>query len=1284
MKDRINKLRQALNQTLLADRQHLEKRLKALAHANDEGMMRELAALDKEIAASAASVRTRITSLPNLEYPPELPVSLRHQELCETIAANQVTIVCGETGSGKTTQLPKLCLEIGRGIHGLIGHTQPRRLAARSVAARISEELGGTVGTYVGYKVRFSDKVSKKSYIKLMTDGILLAEILNDRDLLAYDTLIIDEAHERSLNIDFLLGYLKPLLARRPELKLIITSATIDPERFARHFNGAPIIEVSGRSHPIEIRYRPLTDPVDPDRAKDLSQGILDAVDELATAGPGDILVFLSGEREIRETAESLHKHHPRQTEIVPLYARLSATEQNKVFRPHKGRRIVLATNVAETSLTVPGIRYVIDPGTARLSRYSVRNKIQRLPIEKISQANARQRAGRCGRVAPGICIRLYDEEDFNARPVFTEPEILRTNLAAVILQMSALGLGKIENYPFIDPPDGRLIRDGLRLLEELGAMKHGRITTLGHKLSRFSVDPRMGRMLLEASNRGALNEVLVITSALSLPDVRERPADKQQQADMAHVRFANPCSDFISLLNLWKFYVEQRNQLSRNKLTKLCRQNFLSPRRMAEWHDLHQQLHTQASQTGLHFNSCDADVETIHQSLLVGLLGHIGMRDTDREYEGARNRRFMIFPGSAVAVKPPKWIMVASLIETSRLYGHTAAHIAPEWIEQLAGHLIKRHHTNPHYNNKRAQVIANERTTLYGLTLTAERTVNYGPVDPVVARELFIRGALVLGKYRGKAACLAHNRREIEAIKKLEHKSRRQDILIDDEMLYGFYDAKVPKNITTGQAFDKWYREAARNEPDLLLLSQKILMQHDAKAVTADQYPGSLVTGNVPLSLKYNFAPGAEDDGVSVALPLALLNSVDSTVFEYLVPGLIEEKLSALIRSLPKMQRRHFVPVPDHAKTLAASLSPEDGALLPAMARRLSNITGRKITADDFRTDQLAPHHLMHFRILDKQGEQLAAGRDLDALRSKWGSKAEQDFNTATAWPIERTGITSWDFDTLPEMIETMLDGLKFKGFPALVETDAQVTIKVFPDPQTAKAAMPSGLGRLYQLVLAQETKILLKSLTEIKTPCLHYNRLGGCESLKRNIIDAAFIACFITGQILPRDKKTFTAIINNNRARLGKTVQHIYHLTTEVLEKYSAINKALSAKAHPSWLPALQEMRNQCDRLVYPDFVIHTPLVYLSEIPRYLQAIIRRLEKLKENAGRDTRLAAEIRPWQDKLDMARAQEPDLMLDEFGWLLQEWRVSLFAQELKTRQPVSAKRIDKAWRALRA
>ncbi len=1309
----LGALYDALDTCQTADRPALRKRLHGLRHAlragRDTG--NRLEAVKRDIDASRARVAQRCENLPAVSINEDLPIGGRWRDIAEAIEQHQVVVVAGETGSGKTTQLPKICLALGRGCAGLIGHTQPRRIAARSVATRIAEELNTEPGRVVGYKVRFSDHTRPESNIKLMTDGILLAELQGDRLLSQYDTLIIDEAHERSLNIDFLLGYLKRLLPRRPDLKLIITSATIDTGRFAAHFNHAPVIEVSGRSYPVEIRYRPLQGD-DDEKDRDQQQAILDAVDEIAALDSrGDILIFLSGEREIRDTAEALRKHHPAHTEILPLYSRLSAVEQNRVFKTGARRRIILATNVAETSLTVPGIRYVIDPGTARISRYSTRSKVQRLPIEKIAQSSANQRAGRCGRVAAGVCIRLYSEEDFLARPEFTEPELRRTNLASVILQMRQLGLGNPEEFPFIDPPDRRFIHDGYRLLHELGALDaHNQLTPLGRQLARLPLDPRIGRMILEGSRQGCLSEVLVIASALSIQDPRERPQDKQQQADEQHRRFADEHSDFVTLLRLWNHYEEQRKHLSNSQLRKYCRKSFLAFMRMREWRETWQQLKTQARDMGLDLNREPADYAALHRALLTGLLGNLGNRleEEDRKppavkgrsvrprkgpqkYQGARNSVFYLFPGSAVAKKRPKWMMAAEIVETSRLYARGIARIEPEWIEPLARHLVKRSYTEPRWDVKRSQVTALETVSLYGLVIQSGKRVHFGPVDTPVAREIFIREALVQGNYRPPArrgqkgaepAFLRHNRALIREAEDIEARGRRRDVLADEEALFAFFDQRIPEHIHGGASFEKWRREAEKAEPGLLKLPRELVIHPQRAGLGDSDYPGEMNVNGVRLHLRYGFNPGGEDDGVSALVPLGALNQLDPAPFEWLVPGLLVERVTALLKGLPKPIRKALVPVPDTAASLVRRLSdgPREGSLLDALTQLLKRHHGVAVPADAWPHETLPDHLRMRYEIIDAEGKTVGHGRDLAALQAQFGAHASDDFaQTLERHHWEREHIRRWDFGDLPAFVEIERAGSLFRAFPALaVQADGSLAIQLFDAEARAAKAHRAGLRALLALTLAKPCKYLRRHLPDIDRLCLQYVAVDDCESLKDDLLALIIDRCFFRDGFAVREQAEFESLIETHQSALLTEANAVGKLVADIIGRHHAVQKRLRGQLPLQTMDAVKDIQQQLAALVYPHFLIETPFEWLQHLPRFLQAVEQRIEKLQQMPAADRERMAKLRPFllacQKK--MAAGENPHPALIQLRWMLEEYRVSVFAQGLKTSQPVSPKRLE--------
>lgn len=1280
-----------LKSTMLVDRHRLNRRWQSLKKDKDES---KLASLSQQIIASVNRAEQRRQAIPKPEFDADLPVIERRQEIKKAIEDNQVIILCGETGSGKTTQLPKICLELGRGVTGLIGHTQPRRIAARTVATRIAEELHSEIGQTVGYKVRFHDHVNAdRSYVKLMTDGILLAETQNDRFLNQYDTLIIDEAHERSLNIDFLLGYIKQLLPKRPDLKVIITSATIDTERFSKHFDNAPIIEVSGRTYPVEMRYRPLQTPDEESPDYDMVSGIVAAVDELCREGPGDVLIFLAGERDIRDVSEALRKHHPPQTEILPLFARQSAAEQNRVFKTGGQRRIVLATNVAETSLTVPGIRYVVDPGNARISRYSVRNKVQRLPIEKISQSSANQRAGRCGRVAAGICIRLYDEDDFNARPAFTDPEVLRTNLASVILQMSALKLGDPAKFPFINPPPQKMINDGYRLLDELDAVdRQRRITETGRQLAKLPIDPRIARMLLKASELGSLKEVLVIASALSIQDPRERPMDKQQAADEAHAKYKDERSDFVGFLKLWELYHDKKKHLSQNKLRKYCRDNFLSFLRLREWHDIHQQLHVQLGELKLKFNTQEASYESIHQALLSGLLSHIAVKTDKFEYTGSRNLKLGIFPGSSLHKKGPKWLMAAELVETGRLYARIVAKIEPEWIEPLAGNLVKRQYHDPHWEKKPAQVVAFESVSLYGLPIVSRRRIHYGPLDRELSNQIFIREALVNGDWNGRAPFFRHNQRLVNEIELLEQKSRRRDVLVDEDTLFDFYRERIPHDIINGAGFEKWRKKAEQDDAKLLFLTKEQLMQHEADHVTADYYPDQMLVNRVPLKLEYHFEPGKQHDGITQTIPLSLLNQTSAERYDWLVPGLLRDKVIFLLKALPKSLRRHFIPVPQYADNCLKDLSPESGALLPLLAERLRILTGVEIDERDWRTEELPLYLQMNFKLVDDDGKLLEESRDLNQLKENWAREAAASFRQIPDSDYEKSGLTSWSFDSLPEQITLQQNGLEMTAYPALVDKGDSVDLTLMDTASQARQLSHLGLRRLFMLAQADAVKYLHKNLPGIKEMCLHYanvpaspygkqtdSKLTPCEQLKTDLIHVAFDRCFILEQEKVRSREAFETRLNQRRGDLIKIASELAQSIATPLAEYHAIAKRLGSNIPLAAINAVNDIKEQLGYLVYQGFVHDTPDSALKRLPVYCQAAGLRLDKLLTDPAKDRQRMAEIRPHWLKFTGKVNKIETAAFYEYRWMLEEFRISVFAQELKTAYPISNKRLEKQW-----
>ena len=1232
-------------------------------------------------------------NLQTLNYPPDLPVAGRRDEIREAILAHQVVIVCGETGSGKTTQLPKICLEAGRGQRGAIGHTQPRRIAARTVAARIASELNTPLGEVVGYKVRFQDRTRPTTLIKLMTDGILLAETQHDRLLRRYDTLIIDEAHERSLNIDFLLGYMSWLLPQRPDFRLVITSATIDPERFSKHFGNAPIINVSGRSHPVELRYRPVLAPEDEDdETEGLEQAaIVSAVEELWRDQQGDILVFLSGEREIRETAESLRQHHPQHCEILPLYSRLAQTEQERVFRPSGKRRVVLSTNVAETSLTVPGIRAVIDTGHARISRYSHRSRLQRLPIEKISQASANQRSGRCGRVGPGIAIRLYGEDDFAGRPAFTDPEIQRTNLAAVILQMHALRLGDIERFPFVEPPDGRYIRDGQRTLQELGALApNNTLTPLGQRLAALPVDPRLGRMLLAAAEERCLTEVAVIVAALGVPDPRDRPADKQTQADQKHAPWKHEHSDFLSLLKLWTEYEAQRAQLSKAKLRGWCKEHFVSYLRMSEWHDIHSQIvAVLKGELKLSLNDQDATYDAIHRALLAGLLSNVCQKKEQGEYLGARGNKLAIHPGSGQFKGRPQWIMCGEQVETSKVWARMVAKIEPEWIESVGVHLVRKQHYEPHWERRAARVAINERTTLFGLTIQAGRKINYEKIAPREARELFIRHALVQMDYDSKAPFFLNNLKLLEDADYLQQKGRRVDLLVDEAQLQAFFDARVPQDVANGAAFERWRKKAEATDPRILYLGNSDISATPDADVDAGAFPDHTLAGPLKVALQYRFEPGNEDDGVTAIVPLHTLNQVKPDSFSWLVPGLLAEKVAAMIRSLPKSLRVHFVPVPEYAQRALALLEPGKGSLQQQLATVLHRSVGVPVPADAFREELLPPHLRTNYALVDEAGKVIDRSRDLKALQQRHGTAAVDTFRQLAQQTLLHTGCKAWTFGALPDTFDAQHDGQRLYGFPAVVDEGASVGVRVFATAAEAAVAQRRGLVRLLRLVMAKDLKPLRKDLAinvqgELvyrgltAHPLLDKDLQAG-RDLRDDLMDCLVAAVFLEGQPDIRTAEALQARVTTRRGGIGLPAQEISRSVQSVLESLGAAQ----AKLRDLKLPAVREdLQRHLSRLVPAGFVLVTPWARLREFPRYLKAVVHRLEKAPQDPARDAKLlaeanAAEERYWQ-AVKAERGHRPPGQ-DAFRWLLEEQRVSLFAQHLRTPVTVSAKRIADAW-----
>ena len=1266
----LEALRKRLDGVMFPDQRRLRGRL---ARARSE---QDLTSLAKEIDAAEKRIEHRRAAVPPISYPEHLPVSERRDDILAAIAANQVVIVAGETGSGKSTQLPKLCLELGRGVQGLIGHTQPRRLAARSIAERVAEELGGTVGEVVGYTVRFTDRVSDRTLIKVMTDGILLAEIQRDPKLTRYDTLIIDEAHERSLNVDFLLGYLKQLLPQRPDLKLVITSATIDTERFSRHFDNAPVVEVSGRTYPVEVRYYPVVEDAE-DSGRDQTDAICDAVQELSAEGTGDILVFLSGEREIRDTADALAALELRHTEILPLYARLTAADQHRVFQPHAGRRVVLATNVAETSLTVPGIRYVVDPGTARISRYNRRTKVQRLPIEAISQASANQRAGRCGRVAPGICIRLFSEEDFASRPEFTDPEILRTNLASVILQMAAIGLGDIAAFPFVEPPDRRSIADGIALLEELDALhpseKDGRarLTPLGRRLSQLPLDPRLGRMVLEAQRHDCVREVMIIAAALSIQDPRERPSEKQQAAAEKHARFKVEGSDFLSFLALWEYVREQQKALGSSAFRRMCKAEFLHFLRLREWQDVYSQLLQVVRSLGIHVNRERAHDDSIHRALLAGLLSHVGVADDEgREYKGARNARFVLSPGSSLAKKRPRWVMAAELVETNRLYAHTAALIRPEWAEEVGAHLVKRSYSEPHWDRKRGSVQASERVTLYGLPLVAARPVNYARIDPVEARRLFIWHALVDRDWDTHHRFVEENERRIQEIRDLEDRCRRRDLLVDENALFDFFDERVPEEVVSSRHFDKWWKNERSSRPDLLTFQPEDLLDPEAGEVDLHGFPDAWEVGSRELRLSYRFDPAADDDGVTVHIPLPALDDLPAGL-DWQVPGLRHELVTSLLRTLPKTLRRSFSPASEHAAEFLRHASPANGPLHEVLPRVLARLTGLTVPSRELHVEHLQPYLRVWWRVEDEEGDLIVAGRDLEEVRAHVRRSMRAAIGR-TGHPIEQSALTSWTFGDLPKTVPVTWAGHEVVGYPALTDEGASVGIRVLGSTDEQRLAMWTGTRRLLLLSVRSPRKHLGDRLTRRTKIALGHAPHAGPADLLDDCITAAVDELLAAAGGPVWDEASWRALRDHVRSHIGDRAFGVVVLVGRILETAAAVEERAQRISTPPLLPAVADVTAQLSRLIYPGFITETGSAKLPDLLRYVRAAAHRLDRLPDNPGRDLQQLREVQSLEQELVSVRSRAE---AERIRWLLEELRVSLFAQQLGTPLKVSGPRI---------
>ena len=1308
-----------LNYIMLVDKRRLSARIHGIGKIKSQEAQQAVAAeIQQQIEQARLHVENRKSAVKNpIVFPESLPVSQRKAEIEKLLSEHQVIVVAGETGSGKTTQLPKMCLELGLGNLGTIGHTQPRRIAARSVAARIAEELQTELGDLVGYKVRFNDQISGNTQIKLMTDGILLAEIQTDRFLNQYSCLIIDEAHERSLNNDFILGYLKQLLPRRPDLKVIITSATIDVERFSKHFNNAPIIEVSGRTYPVEVRYRPVIEEDDQDQL----QGILNAVDELQAEGRGDILIFMNGEREIRDTAEALQKQNLKHTEILPLFARLSAQEQNKIFHPSGLNRIVLATNVAETSLTVPGIKYVIDPGTARISRYSYRTKVQRLPIEPISQASANQRKGRCGRVSEGICIRLYSEEDFNNRPEFTDPEILRTNLASVILQMTALGLDDIEAFPFVDAPDKRHIQDGVKLLEELGAIQPKKIksykndgarfpmraqnltdestrqetrasestekkqgwelTPIGRQLAQLPVDPRLAKMLLSAVNLGCVYEVMIIISALSIQDPRERPTDKQQASDEKHRRFADKKSDFLAFLNLWNYVQEQQKALTKNQFRRQCQKDFLNYLRIREWQDIYQQIRLAVREMGLPINSEKAEYQQIHTALLSGLLSHIGLKEAEKQqYLGARNAHFAIFPNSVLFKKQPKWVMAAELVETSKLWGRMVAEIEPEWIEPLAKHLTKKSYSEPRWSKSRGAVIADEKVSLYGVPIVAARPVNYGAIAPTVSREIFIQSALVEGDWNTKHKFFKQNQQLIREVEELEHKSRRRDILVDERTLFEFYDQRIGTDVVSQKHFDTWWKKAEKQDPELLNFERSFLINDDAEQVSKLDFPNFWHQGNLKLKLTYQFEPGTDADGVTVHIPLPLLNQVEMTGFDWQIPGLREELVIALIKSLPKSYRRNFVPVPNYAQAFLGRAVPLEKPLLDTLIYELRRMTGVTVEAEHWHWEQIPSHLKMTFRVVDENGKKIAESMNLDELKFSLKDRVQESISAVADDGIEQSGLHIWSFAELPQCYEQKQRGFSVKAFPAIVDEKDAVGIKLFETEFEQAVAMQQGLRRLLLLNVPSPIKYLHEKLPNKAKLGLYFTPFGRVLHLIDDCIACAVDKLIADFGGFVWNEEGFNKLRDFVRENVNEVTVDIAQKVEQILTLTHQLNQRLKGKMDFTMAFALSDMKSQISGLIYQGFVQKSGYARLPDLLRYLQAIDKRMDKLAQDVNRDRAAMLRVEQVQQAYQQLLAKLPKSKpisdeVAEIRYMIEELRVSLFAQQLGTKYQVSDKRV---------
>lgn len=1288
MDNSLDTYRQYLEQLSIKDAHRLSRDLTSIIKRKKDNLPfdKKLAQFESDLTLSVDEISAKQRMRPEISFPENLPVSEMREEIAEAIANNQVVILAGETGSGKTTQIPKICMSLGRGLRGFIGHTQPRRIAARTVASRIAEELNTELGGVVGYQVRFNDQTQKNTYVKLMTDGILLAEVQRDPLLLRYDTIIIDEAHERSLNIDFLMGFLKKLLPKRPDLKLIVTSATIDLEKFSQHFNNAPVIEVSGRTFPVETEYRPWQDEFD-----DINDSIVASVQDLSRNYPrGDILIFLSGEREIREASLAIKKAEVPHLEILPLYARLSLADQNKIFHGSTGHRVILATNVAETSITVPGIKYVIDPGYARISRYSIRTKVQRLPIEAISKASANQRQGRCGRVSNGVCIRLYAQDDFDSRPDFTDAEILRTNLAAVILQMLQMRIGHVRDFPFVDKPDTRLINDGFKLLEEIKAVDaKGVVTKIGRVLGQLPIDPRLGAVIVEAKRLGCLREILIIVSALSIQDPRERPADKKQAADEKHRRFWDEKSDFVAYINLWDYVEEKRQELSQSQLRKLCKQEYINFVRVREWRDLHHQIKVAIKTLDYPENTSPANYETIHRALICGYLslaGNVDAENKAREYFGTRQKKFMVFPGSSQVKKKHPWILTAQFIETSQLFAHCVAKIEPEWVIDYADHLTKKHYFEPYYDVKAGQVQCFVRTTLLGLVLQEKKRVAYNKVDEKLASDLFVREALVEGKYRGKGEFFRQNKKLIENIHALEAKSRRRDILVDDEVVFDFYRQRVPEHISNLQGFDHWYNTEEKTHPEFLKLNKEQLMLHDAGAVSEQQFPNTILIGDYTLKVTYCFEPGKCQDGVNILIPVEILHDIPEESLEWMVPGILRDKCIALVKALPKATRKHFVPVPTFVDRVLPRMVPGATKLVESLGKALGHISDAKIALDQWDESGLGDFYRMNVQVVDDRGEMIDQSRNLEALREKYRERVQKTLASVGS-ELERENIIAWDFGELQESVSLDKGHVKIKAYPALVSKAGGVDLKVLDNPLEASYLSKIGMLRLACLSCVQTHKYLKKSLMKGKDLGLSVVKLGSREEVVDDIILAAFKDALFNDIKLPRTEAEFLLCVESGKSDIVVNAEKYESILIDALSQVVAIKRAIKVHKNPLAIAlAANDIGLQMERLIFKGFLLQTPLKWLSQYNRYLRAITIRLEKMGQNPSRDTQWIRSVEDlWVGHETRLESEGVWSYLENdswqnYRWMLEELRVSYFAQSLKTLMPVSEKRLQKQWK----